>query len=135
MSSGCRWERPSPRVRGDNAAAAIAAAVTNEGLVSCSIGTSGVLFAHADDCTIDPSGRIHAFAHAVPGRYCVLAVTLSAGGSLRWWRDLTGLTYDELVAEATTVEPGSEGLLFLPYLTGERTPHLDAAGDGRLHRL
>ncbi len=115
---------------GDNAAAAIGTAVTHQGLMSSSIGTSGVLFAHADDCTIDPSGRIHAFAHAVPGRYCVLAVTLSAGGSLRWWRDLTGLTYDELVAEAATVEPGSEGLLFLPYLMGERTPHLDARASG-----
>lgn len=115
---------------GDNAAAAIGTAVTNEGIMSSSIGTSGVLFAHADDCTIDPTGRIHAFAHAVPDRYCVLAVTLSAGGSLRWWRDLTGLTYDELVAEAAAVEPGSEGLLFLPYLTGERTPHLDARATG-----
>jgi xylulokinase len=115
---------------GDNAAAAIGTAVTHEGLMSSSIGTSGVLFAHADDCTIDPSGRIHAFAHAVPGRYCVLAVTLSAGGSLRWWRDITGLTYDELVAEAATVDPGSEGLLFMPYLMGERTPHLDARATG-----
>ena len=115
---------------GDNAAAAIGTAITHDGLMSSSIGTSGVLFAHADECTIDPSGRIHAFAHAVPGRYCVLAVTLSAGGSLRWWRDLTGLTYDELVAEASTVEPGSEGLVFLPYLMGERTPHLDPRATG-----
>ena len=115
---------------GDNAAAAIGAAVTHDGLMSSSIGTSGVLFAHADECTIDPSGRIHAFAHAVPGRYCVLAVTLSAGGSLRWWRDITGLTYDGLVAEAAAVEPGSEGLLFLPYLMGERTPHLDPRATG-----
>ena len=81
-------------------------------------------------CTIDPSGRIHAFAHAVPGRYCLLAVTLAAGGSLRWWRDVTGLTYDELVAEAAAVEPGSEGLIFLPYLMGERTPHLDPRATG-----
>ena len=98
--------------------------------MSSSIGTSGVLFAHADDCAIDPSGRIHAFAHAVPGRYCVLAVTLAAGGSLRWWRDVTGLTYDELVAEAAAVPPGSEGLVFLPYLMGERTPHLDPRATG-----
>jgi xylulokinase len=66
----------------------------------------------------------------VPGRYCLLAVTLSAGGSLRWWRDVTGLGYDELVAEAETVPPGSEGLVFLPYLTGERTPHLDPTATG-----
>jgi xylulokinase len=69
---------------GDNAAAAIGTAVTREGLVSSSIGTSGVLFAHADEPAVDPSGRIHAFAHAVPDRFCLLAVTLSAGGSLRW---------------------------------------------------
>jgi xylulokinase len=110
---------------GDNAAAAIGTAVTSTGLMSSSIGTSGVLFAHADEAAVDPSGRIHAFAHSVPRRYCLLAVTLSAGGSLRWWRDRTGLGYDELVAEASSVPPGSEGLVFLPYLTGERTPHLD----------
>ncbi|MFB3737871.1 MAG: xylulokinase [Candidatus Velamenicoccus archaeovorus] len=115
---------------GDNAAAAIGTAVTREGLMSSSIGTSGVLFAHADGCAVDPSGRVHAFAHSVPGRYCLLAVTLSAGGSLRWWRDLTGLGYDELVAEAESVPPGSEGLVFLPYLTGERTPHLDPKATG-----
>jgi xylulokinase len=115
---------------GDNAAAAIGTAVTREGLMSSSIGTSGVLFAHADEATVDPSGRIHAFAHSVPGRYCLLAVTLSAGGSLRWWRDQTGLAYPELVAEAETVPPGSEGLVFLPYLTGERTPHLDPLASG-----
>jgi xylulokinase len=115
---------------GDNAAAAIGTAVTRAGVISSSIGTSGVLFAHADEAAVDPSGRIHAFAHAVPDRYCLLAVTLSAGGSLRWWRDVTGLGYDELVAEAATVPMGSEGLLFLPYLTGERTPHLDPLATG-----
>jgi xylulokinase len=88
------------------------------------------LFAHAETCRVDPTGRIHAFAHSVPGRYCLLAVTLSAGGSLRWWRDVTGSTYDELVAEALEVPPGSEGLVFLPYLTGERTPHLDPSATG-----
>jgi xylulokinase len=115
---------------GDNAAAAIGTAITREGLMSSSIGTSGVLFAHTDEAAIDPSGRIHAFAHAVPDRYCLLAVTLSAGGSLRWWRDVTGLGYDQLVAEAEAVPPGSEGLMFLPYLTGERTPHLDPRARG-----
>ncbi len=98
--------------------------------MSSSIGTSGVLFAHADTCAVDPSGRIHAFAHSVPDRYCLLAVTLSAGGSLRWWRDLTGVGYEELVAEAAAVPPGAEGLVFLPYLTGERTPHLDPRASG-----
>jgi xylulokinase len=115
---------------GDNAAAAIGTAVTRPGRVSSSIGTSGVLFAHAEHRAVDPSGRIHAFAHAVPGRYCLLAVTLSAGGSLRWWRDVTGMSYDDLVAEAATISAGSEGLVFLPYLTGERTPHRDPAASG-----
>ena len=86
--------------------------------MSSSTGTSGVLFAHAEHATIDPSGRIHAFAHSVPGGYCLLAVTLSAGGSLRWWREQTGLGYEELVAEAESVPAGSEGLVFLRYLTG-----------------
>ena len=115
---------------GDNAAAAIGTAVTADGIMSSSIGTSGVLFAHAEEPAVDPSGRIHAFAHAVPKKYCLLAVTLSAGGSLRWWRDVTGVKYDELVAEAVTVPAGSEGLVFLPYLTGERTPHLDPSARG-----
>jgi xylulokinase len=115
---------------GDNAAAAIGTAVTEDGIVSSSIGTSGVLFAHAEQLAVDPSGRIHAFAHAVPKKYCLLAVTLSAGGSLRWWRDVTGLDYEQLVAEAETVPVGSEGLVFLPYLTGERTPHLDPRATG-----
>ena len=115
---------------GDNAAAAIGTAITRDGLMSSSIGTSGVLFAHADEATADPSGRIHAFAHSVPGAYCELAVTLSAGGSLRWWRDTTGRSYDELVAEAEAAPAGSEGLVFLPYLTGERTPHLDPLASG-----
>ena len=115
---------------GDNAAAAIGTGITAEGLMSSSIGTSGVLFAHTDEPAVDPSGRIHAFAHSVPKKYCLLGVTLSAGGSLRWWRDITGHGYDELVAEAESVPPGSEGLVFLPYLTGERTPHLDPSATG-----
>ncbi len=115
---------------GDNAAAAVGTGITSPGRISSSIGTSGVLFAHAESASVDPSGRIHAFCHAVPDRYCLLGVTLSAGGSLRWWRDVTGIDYSELVSEAETVEPGAEGLIFLPYLTGERTPHLDPEARG-----
>jgi xylulokinase len=115
---------------GDNAAAAIGTGVTRRGLMSSSVGTSGVLFAHTDEAAVDASGRIHAFAHSVPQRYCMLAVTLSAGGSLRWWRDQTGLDYEVLVDEALAVPAGSEGLVFLPYLTGERTPHLDPYATG-----
>jgi xylulokinase len=117
---------------GDNAAAAVGVGVTGEGLVSSSIGTSGVVFAPTARFAPDGSGRIHAFCHALPGAYHLMAVVLSAGGSLRWWRDALGGTadFDELVAEAAAVPPGAEGLLFLPYLTGERTPHLDPRARG-----
>jgi xylulokinase len=111
---------------GDNAAAAVGVGVVMPGLGSCSIGTSGVMFAHADAPQFDPSGRVHTFCHAVPGRYHHMGVTLSAGGALRWWRDVAGTAdFDPLMELAETVAPGAEGLLFLPYLTGERTPHLD----------
>jgi xylulokinase len=117
---------------GDNAAAAVGVGVVAEGRVSSSIGTSGVLFAHRDAFTPDPSGRVHAFCHAVPGAFHLMAVTLAAGGSLAWWRARigAGASYDELVAEAAAVAPGAEGLLFLPYLSGERTPHLDPRARG-----
>jgi xylulokinase len=115
---------------GDNAAAAVGTGIIHNGVLSSSIGTSGVLFAHTETATPDPSGRIHAFCHAVPGKCCLLGVTLSAGGSLRWWRDVTGLSYDTLVGEAESISPGAEGLIFLPYLTGERTPHLDPEARG-----
>jgi xylulokinase len=120
---------------GDNAAAAVGNGIIKEGLASCSIGTSGVLFTHSDAIAIDPSGRIHAFCHAVPGRYHLMGVTLAAGGSLRWWRDLVGKGYDELSALAAQTPPGAEGLLFLPYLTGERTPHLDPQARGAFFGL
>jgi len=120
---------------GDNAAAAVGTGIVRGGLVSCSIGTSGVVFAHSDAFAPDPSGRIHAFCHAVPGRYHLMGVTLSAGGSLRWWRDVVGSSYDDLAAEAAGVPAGAEGLLFLPYLTGERTPHMDPAARGAFFGL
>lgn len=115
---------------GDNAAAAIGTAIVRDGVVSSSIGTSGVLFAHTDTASPDLTGRIHAFCHAVPSKYCLLGVTLSAGGSLRWWRDTIRVDYDTLIGEAESVDPGAEGLIFLPYLTGERTPHLDPEARG-----
>jgi xylulokinase len=116
---------------GDNAAAALGVGVAAPGQLSASIGTSGVLFAPTDGFAPDPSGRVHAFCHALPDVFHVMAVTLSAGGSLRWWRSVCGdVSFDELVAEAETAPPGSEGLVFLPYLTGERTPHLDARARG-----
>jgi xylulokinase len=115
---------------GDNAAAAVGVGVVREGAVSTSIGTSGVLFAHRDAFAPDPSGRVHAFCHAVPDAFHLMAVALSSGGSLSWWRDQTGADFDALVAEAEDVDPGAEGLLFLPYLSGERTPHLDPHARG-----
>jgi xylulokinase len=122
---------------GDNAAAAVGTGIVQEGRLSSSIGTSGVLFAQTAAFNPDPSGRIHAFAHAVPGTYHLMAVTLAAGGALRWWRDLLaeGEAFETLSAAAEDIEPGAEGLLFLPYLTGERTPHRDAQARGAFFGL
>ncbi|NNJ11722.1 xylulokinase [Chloroflexales bacterium ZM16-3] len=115
---------------GDNAAAAVGTGVVRAGLVSSSIGTSGVLFAHSDRPALDPQGRLHGFCHSVPGQYHLMAVTLSAGGAFQWLRNTLraiapSLSYDELTALAEATPPGAGGLLFTPYLTGERTPHLD----------
>ena len=117
---------------GDNAAAAVGNGIVTRGLASCSIGTSGVLFAHADALKPDPSGRLHTFCHAVPGRYHMMGVTLAAGASLKWWRDVAapGTDYAQLSELAATAPPGSEGLVFLPYITGERSPHLDPRARG-----
>jgi xylulokinase len=121
---------------GDNAAAAIGTGIVRAGVVSSSIGTSGVIFAHADQIALDPQGRLHTFCHSVPGQYHLMAVTLAAGGSFQWLRNTLrqvgapSLSYDEMTALASGVAPGAEGLLFLPYLTGERTPHLDPLARG-----
>lgn len=117
---------------GDNAAAAVGIGVVRGGLASSSIGTSGVLFAHTDRFTPDLRGRIHAFGHAVPAAYHVMGVTLAAGASLSWWRSVLGGEpgYDELAGLAGTVAPGAEGLVFLPHLFGERSPHLDPRASG-----
>jgi xylulokinase len=117
---------------GDNAAAGVGNGIVRDGVVSSSIGTSGVVFAHSDTVRIDPLGRLHSFCHAVPGKYHVMGVTLSAGGSFRWWRDTGagGLDYGAMAAMAADVPPGSEGLLFMPYLAGERTPYLDPHARG-----
>ncbi|MGH3147689.1 MAG: xylulokinase [Rubrobacter sp.] len=120
---------------GDNAAAAVGTGVVGSGIVSSSVGTSGVLFAHTREFNPDPSGRLHAFCHAVPGAYHLMGVTLSAGGSLSWWRETVGGDYDELVEAASEIPPGSEGLVFLPYLSGERTPHLDPEARGAFFGL
>jgi xylulokinase len=96
--------------------------------MSCTLGTSGVVFAHMDEPHYDPKGRVHTFCHAVPGKWHVMGVTQGAGLSLQWLRNrlAPGEDYDKLTAEASTADAGSQGLFWLPYLMGERTPHLDA---------
>jgi len=121
---------------GDNAAAAVGSGIVEAGLASSSIGTSGVIFTHTPQFTPDPSGRLHAFCHAVPGAYHLMGVTLSAGGSLQWWRHVLGdHEYDALIELAESAPIGSEGLVFLPYLSGERTPHMDASARGAFFGL
>jgi xylulokinase len=121
---------------GDNAAAAIGTGIIKSGVVNSSIGTSGVVFAHSDNIALDPHGRLHTFCHSVPGAWHMMAVTLSAGGAFGWLRNTlrqTGasdLSYDDLTAAAANVTAGAEGLIFLPYLSGERTPHLDPLARG-----
>ncbi len=117
---------------GDQAAQAVGVGAVQPGIVALTLGTSGVVFATTDQPFIDPEGRLHAFCHSVPGRWHLMGVMLSAAGSLRWFRDTAApnLSYDELTEGAKSVPPCSEGLLFLPYLTGERTPHPDPLARG-----
>jgi xylulokinase len=101
--------------------------IVRPGDVSATIGTSGVVFAASDAPVTDPAGRLHTFCHAIPGRWHVMGVTQAAGLSLRWLRDnfAESSNYDQLTSEAARVPPGSGGVLWAPYLMGERTPHLD----------
>jgi xylulokinase len=127
---------------GDCAAGAVGNGIVERGVLSTSIGTSGVMFVHSDEVKIDPAGRVHTFCHAVRGKWHIMGVNLSAGGSLQWFRNalcqadvararrLKVDVYDLLSREAAVVKPGSEGLFFLPYLSGERTPHADPHARG-----
>jgi len=127
---------------GDCAAGAVGNGIVNRGVLSTSIGTSGVMFVHCDEVKIDPAGRVHTFCHAVRGKWHMMGVNLSAGGSLQWFRnelcktDLAAAkkkkieVYDILTKEAASAPVGSEGLFFLPYLSGERTPHADPDARG-----
>ena len=125
---------------GDQSAGAVGMGIVAPGAVCATIGTSGVVFASTDQPVRDPQGRLHTFCHAVPGRWHVMGVTQAAGLSLRWFRDnfTTSVSgngadpYDLLMAEAATAPPGSDGLLWAPYLMGERTPHLDPNARGAL---
>lgn len=117
---------------GDQAANAVGTGAVSEGIFSLSLGTSGVVFVATDQPRFDPAGRVHAFPHAVPDRWHLMGVMLSAAGSLRWFRDVfaPGTGFGELTDRAATIEAGAEGLTFLPYLTGERTPHPDPLARG-----
>jgi xylulokinase len=116
---------------GDQAAAALGVGVDRPGNLSVVLGTSGVVFAALPSFAADPEARVHVFCHAVPRRWHAMGVMLSAAGSLRWLRDaVVGESYDELLSEAASWPPGCEGLLFAPYLAGERTPHADPDARG-----
>ncbi len=127
---------------GDCAAGAVGNGIVNKGVLSTSIGTSGVMFVHSDEVKIDPKGRIHTFCHAVRGKWHMMGVNLSAGGSLQWFRnqlckaDVAAASlssqevYDILTDEAAKAPAGCDGLFFLPYLSGERTPHADPDARG-----
>ena len=117
---------------GDQAAGAVGMGVVAPGILSLTLGTSGVVFAATDSPLIEPDGRLHAFCHAVPGKWHLMGVMLSAAGSYRWFRDTLapGEDFGELAELAGKIFPGSEGLFFLPYLTGERTPHPDPLAKG-----
>jgi xylulokinase len=117
---------------GDQAASAIGNGIVEPGTVSCTIGTSGVVFAFLATPSYDAAGRVHTFCHAIPGAWHVMGVTQGAGLSLQWYRNRFAreVAYDDLTADATRSPAGSHGLFWLPYLMGERTPHLDALARG-----
>jgi xylulokinase len=141
-ATGLRAGTPVVGGGGDQAAQAVGSGIVQEGVVSVTLGTSGVVFAATERFVLEPQGRLHAFCHAVPGQWHLMGVMLSAAGSLRWFRDALGGAemaqaavngadvYDLLSAEAAQAPPGCEGLIFLPYLTGERTPYPDPDARG-----
>jgi xylulokinase len=120
---------------GDQQAGALGVGVVEPGPVSVVLGTSGVVFSALDGYRADPQARVHVFCHAVPGIWEAMGVMLSAAGSLRWFRDVFGGTYDALIGEAAQWPAGAEGVVFLPYLQGERTPHADPDARGSFSGL
>jgi xylulokinase len=112
---------------GDQAAQAVGVGAVTPGIVALTLGTSGVVFASTDEPFIEKEGRLHAFCHSVPATWHLMGVMLSAAGSLQWYRDnlAPGVSFDDLLAPAADIPAGSDGLFFLPYLTGERTPYPD----------
>lgn len=142
LLTGLRAGTPVVAGAGDQAASAVGNGIVTPGLTSATLGTSGVIFSYTETPKIDPDGRIHTFCHAVPGKWHVMGVTQGAGLSLRWLREQIGEMeswyarqvgldpYEVIIEEAKRIPAGSDGLLFLPYLMGERTPHLDPLARG-----
>jgi xylulokinase len=131
-STGLRAGTPVVAGGGDQSANAVGVGAVRPGTVALSLGTSGVVFAPTEAPLFDPAGQVHAFCHAVPGRWHLMTVMLSAAGSLRWFRDALspGEEFGPMTAAAESVPPGSDGLFFLPYLSGERSPHADPLARG-----
>lgn len=131
-ATGLRAGTPVVAGGGDQSANGVGVGVVAAGSMALSLGTSGVVFAATESPVIEPAGRVHAFCHAVPGRWHLMSVMLSAAGSLRWFRDALapGVEFGALVEAAGEIPPGSDGLLFLPYLSGERSPHPDPSARG-----
>lgn len=138
-ATGLKAGTPVVAGAGDQAAGAVGMGIVAPGAVSATIGTSGVVFAATDNPALDPQGRLHTFCHAIPNRWHVMGVTQAAGLSLRWFRDQFGAgsddgrdPYERLCDEASRVPAGSEGVLWVPYLMGERTPHCDPSARAAL---
>jgi xylulokinase len=132
QSTGLKKGTPIVAGGGDQSAQAVGVGVVRPGTIAVTLGTSGVVFAATESPLIEPLGRLHAFCHAVAGRWHLMGVMLSAAGSLQWYRDClaSDRSFEELVNEASSIPAGSEGLIFLPYLSGERTPHPDPLARG-----
>ncbi len=130
--TGLKAGTPVAAGGGDQAAGAVGMGAVEPGVVSLTLGTSGVVFATTPSALIEPEGRLHAFCHAVPGKWHFMGVMLSAAGSLQWYHDKLApeTSFEDLNKEAETVPAGCEGLQFLPYLMGERTPHPDPLARG-----
>jgi xylulokinase len=130
--TGLKIGTPVAAGGGDQAAQAVGVGAVEPGIVGLTVGTSGVIFATTPSALIEPEGRLHAFCHAVPGMWHFMGVMLSAAGSLQWYRDalVPDMSFDDLVKEAESAPAGCEGLLFLPYLSGERTPYPDPLARG-----
>jgi len=141
-ATGLRAGTPVVGGGGDQAAGAVGNGIVESGVISSTVGTSGVVFAFSDEPAVDPKLRLHTFCHAVPGKWHQMGVMLSAGGSLRWYRDVIATEeidvarylevdpYELITDQASKAPVGSEGLIFLPYLTGERTPYPDPNARG-----